>query len=254
MPVHSTAGPARRSSSRASASACSGGAIGSVRPAPMNTPRPPPRSTGVRRAAAAPSAPAGRAAAKHLRPQQQHRGGDVGAVREPDGDHAARGRTRRRRRRRRRSRPARWPARSDPRRRTRPRRAGGTTGAAPRSSTRPRGDSRAAPGRQHPAQRQQVVLVAAGAVQQQQGRAPSPPLPGWPGSNRWTSAISRASPVIDRRMRAAERRQRASITSRWGSSHGGSRSRRPSSSSGSSIGEAGRSVAISNSTPPGSRK
>ena len=98
---------------------------------------------------------------------------------------------------------------------------------------------------QGPPQRQQIVLVGAGAVQQHQrgcvrgrGRFQDVFEVLHGSGHRFTFSSGRC----------------AAICSRRGSSHGGSFKACPSSSKGSSWSKPGPSVAISSSTPPGSRK
>ena len=95
-----------------------------------------------------------------------------------------------------------------------------------------------------------VVLVAAGAVQQEQGGARGRGLRG----QEDVRSIEAGVPAHGTSTSSCSGGRLAAICSRLGSSHGGSLRCRPSSSSGSSTSKPGESVAISNSTPPGSRK
>ena len=105
-------------------------------------------------------------------------------------------------------------------------------------------------GRQMIAQRQQVVLVATSAVQEQQRRARR----GIVGGQEDVRPIETPLGVHGMSMSSWSGGSAAAICSRLGSSQGGNLRLRPSSSSGSSTAKPGTSVAISNNTPPGSRK
>src|SRR5215213_1554784 len=105
-------------------------------------------------------------------------------------------------------------------------------------------------GRQLVPQRQQVVLVSAGPVQQQQrrsGRGLVRPL-------KDVRSVETCFRAHGTSMSSWSGGREAAICWRFGSSHGGNLRLRPSSSSGSSTEKPGASVAISNNTPPGSRK
>ena len=138
--------------------------------------RRPPGTRPGPRARAADLAPARTARAARRRPrssvrmQQHRRVGDVGAIGVPDRHHAL-ARQRRRSPRPRRGRPRVPPART--RTSSRSKRPSANRrknrGMLP-SSTRPRGLRSAAVGMQRATERQQIVLVAAGAVQQHQRR------------------------------------------------------------------------------------
>jgi hypothetical protein len=115
-----------------------------------------------------------------------------------------------------------------------------------------RGQHRGA-GNQRPPEAEQVVLVATRAVQQQQGLAlESRPPHVRPGTEAGACGAHELPATGSSSTRNAGRT--CSICSRLGSSQGGSLRWRPSSSRGSSTSKPGWSVAISKSTPPGSRK
>ena len=100
-------------------------------------------------------------------------------------------------------------------------------------------------------QRQQVVLVATGAVQQQQRRSRRGIVGGQEDMRPIKTGLLG---VHGMSMSSCSGGSAAAICARLGSSQGGSLRLRPSSSNGSSTAKPGASVAISNNTPPGSRK
>ena len=99
-------------------------------------------------------------------------------------------------------------------------------------------------------QRQQVVLVAAGAVQQEQRRTGRLAVRGQEDVR--PVELGDRSRNVDVELAAAAGRRRSARGR--APATGGSFRCRPSSSNGSSTSKPGASVAISNSTPPGSRK
>ena len=99
-------------------------------------------------------------------------------------------------------------------------------------------------GREHLAERDEIVLVAAGAVQHQER--------GRPGNRRLLETVGVAQ--LGRIHGACTGGSSTSSFARIGSIHGGSLSAVPSDASGSSNAKPGASVAISNNTPPGSWK
>src|SRR5580700_1864121 len=100
--------------------------------------------------------------------------------------------------------------------------------------------------RDHAAERDEVVLVAAGAVQQQQ-RARI-------GLGTFFKAMNEGQGHQAVRSAACRSGNTASISLRRASRNGGSFRSWPSVSTGSSTAKPGTSVAISNRMPPGSRK
>src|ERR1700692_1344636 len=100
--------------------------------------------------------------------------------------------------------------------------------------------------REQPAERDEVVLVASGAVQQQQRTRI------WLGA--FFKAMNKGQGHQAVRSVACSSGSRASISLRRASRNGGSFKSRPSVSTGSSTAKPGASVAISNRMPPGSRK
>src|SRR5262245_61231977 len=107
------------------------------------------------------------------------------------------------------------------------------------------------PGRKMITKRQQVVFVATRTVQQQQRR----PRCAFIGRQENMRSIETGLLACHgMSMSSCSGGSAAAICSRLGSSQGGNLRLRPSSSNGSSTAKPGASVAISNSTPPGSRK
>src|SRR5262245_31381225 len=100
-------------------------------------------------------------------------------------------------------------------------------------------------GRNQPAKLQQVVLVAAGAVQQQEGRGFEP------GAR--LEAMNEVQMLVHQAALSSDG-STPSICLRCGSRNGGSFRSWPSVATGSSTAKPGMSVAISNRMPPGSRK
>ena len=190
------------------------------------------------------------AALEHARPEQHHRRRDVRAVRVAHRDHARRRRTCSARPPPSRSRRARRRGPSGPRRRTRPSASRRKKRGIPFSSTLPRGLSSAAPGASRPS----------GTMS-----CSSPPVPCSSSSVGAPGAVRRREDVIEaeighlasgssRRRGASAAAARARSPARDGSNHGGSTSDSPRCAGSSSTANPGPSVAISNSTPPGSLK
>src|SRR6202043_3561403 len=90
----------------------------------------------------------------------------------------------------------------------------------------------------------EIMLVSAGAVQKQQGSLRTP----------GHEFVNKIEPLLHCLTGTSMAGRISSICERVGSSHGGTRKLLPNSSKLSSSVKPGRSVAISHSTPPGSRK
>ena len=186
-----------------------------------------------------------------LGPPQHHRRSDVCSIGESHGDQRSIRRFRTRRWRSPRTRRARRPGAAESSSSKTPSRNRRKNRGMPFSRTVPRTESTAAPWRKMITQRQQVVLIAAGAVQ----AAAAAVRPRHPSAGKKTCGRSRpVSAFTGCPCRAGAVAERRRSVPRSGSSHGGSLRLRPSSSSGSSTAKPGASVAISNNTPPGSRK